>query len=128
MSASKVSGWYKRFESVSASRQAVSEAASKLMPQWACQANISLSMATRRRREHTDEAFGVLGLVPASVELRADATVPTRLLSRLLACLLFARSRALQQVYMTHGRKIHTPLSKTSTTCILAWVSSMCQL
>ena len=35
--------------------------------------------------------------VPASVELRADGTPPTRLLSRLLACRLFARSKTLWQ-------------------------------
>ena len=53
----------------------------------------------------------MLGLVPASVELRADASVPTRLLSRLLACLLFARSRALKQAGMSHVRKLQAFLT-----------------
>ena len=62
-------------------------------------------MAISVHREHTMEAFGVLGLVPASVELRAEASVPTRPLSRLLACLLFARSRALQPAHKVVKRE-----------------------
>ncbi len=102
------------------SRQAATHAAYKRMPHLADNAADAMARCCQLVPTHTIEAFGVLGLVPASVELRADASVPTRLLSRLLACLLFARSRALQQVYTIGVWKIQASLSKTSTTCILS--------